>query len=730
MKNETTLIVSLALAVAAGCGGKQPCPTTPPRPRAQADAIGVDVDPELARLYGEPPAVGRLPGSPTWSPDGKGVAFLRRSTAGNRKPGGELWLHEVAGQRERPLVADRELDVTAFAWAGAEAIVFSAGGDLHVAALDGKHHALTGTEEAEGDFAVSENGRRAAFVRGHDLFTVEVATGRETRITASGTKERSFGSVTWIYSEEFDTKQGFGLSPDGGRLWFYATDESATSRRPVVENADGAIREQAYPRAGETNPTVRVGVVDLGAADPPPLWLDTGSGPDTYLPQVAWRKDGGLSVTRLDRLQTRVELLACDPVQGACEAIVEERDPRWVNLIGPPVFFGRQGEFLWISEREGFAHIHRFDAAGRLKARLTQGEWAVTRIAAVDEEQGQVYFTGNAAGPLSQGVFRVNLDGKGLRLVCPEDGVHEPTFSPDRQRFLDAHSALGRIPRVDLLRLDGKRTSLEATLAEIDLGSYSAKDVTDDVFEIAGADGTTLLAQLTRPVHMEPDRRYPVVVYVYGGPRVQVVRDHFRTSFQPWRDVMARRGVLVFSVDGRGSGGRGHEFEAGIHRRLGEIELSDQLAAVVWLKARPDVDRGRIGIFGWSYGGTMVLAALLRTEGVFTCGAAVAPVVDWREYDTAYAERYMQRPADNPEGYEHTSLPPLAGKLGVPLLLAHGLADDNVHFANTARMIDALVDAGKLFELSVYPGKDHGIAGPKHRPHLFSVITRFFERNL
>jgi dipeptidyl-peptidase-4 len=209
-----------------------------------------------------------------------------------------------------------------------------------------------------------------------------------------------------------------------------------------------------------------------------------------------------------------------------------------------------------------------------------------------------------------------------------------------------------------------------------------------------------------------------------------VVRDHFRPTFQPWRDLLARRGVLVFSVDGRGSGGRGREFEAVIHRRLGEIELADQLAGVAWLKARPDVDAGRIGIFGWSYGGTLVLAALLRTEGVFACGAAVAPVVDWREYDTAYTERYMQRPADNPEGYDQTSLPPLAGRLGVPLLLAHGLADDNVHFANTARMIDALVESGKLFDLVVYPGKDHGIAGPRHRPHLFSAVTRFFERNL
>jgi dipeptidyl-peptidase-4 len=424
------------------------------------------------------------------------------------------------------------------------------------------------------------------------------------------------------------------------------------------------------------------------------------------------------------------EILSCDPAKGSCDALIEERDPRWVNLVGPPVFFGKKSEFLWISERDGFAHIHRFDAEGRQKGQLTGGEWAVRGIAAVDEEQAVVYFTGNAENPLSQGVFRVGLDGRGLTRVSPEGGVHEATFSPDRSRLVDVHSALGRIPRADLLRLEDGQTAVEITLAAQDLGSYHADDVIDEVYEIETADDASLWAQLTRPRTMEPDRRYPVVIYVYGGPRAQIVRDHFRSTFQPWRDLMARRGVLVFSVDGRGSGGRGREFETPVHRNLGEIELTDQLAGVDWLKSRPDVDPARIGIFGWSYGGTMVLAALLRTEGVFACGAAVAPVVDWREYDSAYTERYMQRPEDNPEGYDKTALVPLAGKLAVPLLLAHGLADDNVHFANTARMIDALVDSGKLFDLVVYPGKDHGITGPKHRPHLFSVLTRFFERNL
>jgi dipeptidyl-peptidase-4 len=238
------------------------------------------------------------------------------------------------------------------------------------------------------------------------------------------------------------------------------------------------------------------------------------------------------------------------------------------------------------------------------------------------------------------------------------------------------------------------------------------------------------MALLTRPEALEPKRRYPVLIHVYGGPHAQVVRNAFRPSFQPWRDLLASRGVLVFSVDGRGSGGRGHEFETPIHRRLGKVELEDQLAGVDYLKSLPFVDPERIGIFGWSYGGTMTLNALLKTKDVFRVGVAVAPVTDWRQYDTAYTERYMQRPSDNPEGYRETALAPAAGDLKVPLLLVHGLADDNVHFSNSAHLVDAMVEAGRVLETAFYPGKSHGIRGGRVRVHLFTRVTRFLERHL
>ncbi len=729
MRYHRYTIPTVTILLAAACGSPKPAPVVPPRPAPTGSVADAAVDPEVARLYGDPPAAGRTPSSISWSPDGKRIAYLRRSVSGSEEPCSELWIRELSSGREQPLAFPDRESVDSFAWAGPESLVCAAGGDLLLVRLDGTSRSLTDGEEDESTFTVSKDGSRVAFVRDHDIYFLEVASGEETRITRDGEKWRSYGGVSWVYGEEFGTSAGIGLGDDGRWLWLYANDERETPHRAVVADARGEIRRQAYPRAGETNPTVRVGAVDLSAAEPEPVWMKTGSGPDVYLPQVRWRPDGKLAVTRIDRLQALVELLICDPASGGCDPVLEERDPRWVNLIGPPVFL-EDGGFLWISERDGFAHVYRHDAEGRSVGRLTDGEWVVTGVDHVDEERGLVYLTGNADGPLTYGVYRAQLDGGGLRRVTPAGGVHSAVFSPSGDAFVDVHSALGSPPRADVMVPEEDETVVRGTLAEMDLVPYAAEKVTDELLSVELEDGTRLRAQLTRPRTLEPEKRYPVVVYVYGGPGAQAVRDHFRTSFQPWRDLMAGRGVLVFTLDGRGSFGRGREFETPIHRRLTEIELADQIAGVRWLRSRPFVDPDRIGVFGWSYGGTMTLAALLRSEGLFCCGAAVAPVTDWREYDTAYTERYMQRPRDNEEGYERTALVPLADRLEDPLLLLHGLADDNVHFANTARLVDALVKAGRYCELFVYPGKSHPIRGPEHRAHVFSSITRFFERHL
>jgi dipeptidyl-peptidase-4 len=720
-----------ALALAAllcACGGRNAAVATPPHcPTVTAATGAVDVDLDVDRIYADPPIVGRLPGGLAWSPDGARLAYLRANPAQVAKRA--LWVADVAARQEQP-IAGGDRSVSEFAWIAADRVAAILDGDVYAIDLAGNAVRLTETAAPEERLAAAPDGKRLAYVRENNVYVYDVGARSERPVTRDGTDRAYYGGVTWVLGEEFGTEAGLGWSPDGRRLWLYATDESKTAHVRIPDDAAGTATEQAYPRAGEANPAVRVGVVDVtSAGELAPTWLDTGADADVYLPRVTWfPKSERLAVIRLDRLQTVLELLGCDARSGACAPILEERDPRWVNLLGGPRFFDGGARFLWLSERDGYAHAYVVNASGLVERRLTSGEWTVSEIAGVDEKAGAAFFTANAERPVAYGVFRVPLTGGDSVRISGEGGVHKPLFNAAGTAYADTHSALGAPPRVDLRRVGDEGAPF--AIAATDLLPYARTDVANDLFPIELEDGSELWCHLTRPAAFDPARRYPAIVYVYGGPGVQAVRDAFHPSMQPWRDLLAARGFVVFTVDGRGSAGRGRAFETPIHLRLGEVERQDQLAGLAYLKSQPYVDPARVGVFGWSYGGTMAIALLTRGGGAFRAGAAVAPVVDWREYDSAYTERYMQRPDDNPAGYAAASLIGDAERLAAPLLLAHGLADDNVHFAGTARFIDALVEAGKQFELLVYPGKGHGLKGGRSRGHVFSAITRFFEKYL
>jgi len=725
-----SIIVPLTVAsfLVAACGSHKATETAVmPATPSVSNHYAVYMDTEIDRLLGDPPATGRLPSSTTWAADSSSVVYLRKSTEKNDASKTELWIHEMVGHRERPLFSEAKTGVSSYDWCG-DKLVATSDGDLYLIGLTGERKRLTDTDAEEESAHCSPDGKLVAFVRDHNLYLLDHALGRERQLTEGGSESRTFGEVTWVYGEEFRTEHGFSWSSDSKRIWFYEMDLSQVKTRRIITDSEGNSRLQPYPRAGEPNPKVRVGIIHVTAPDAPVVWLQAGRQKDGYLPQVTWHPDGKrLLAVRLDRLQTILELLSCDAVSGGCSQILAERDPRWLNLLGPPTFLGDGKDFLWLSEKDGFAHIYRYGIDGTDRGQLTRGKWAVVSIDGVDQKNGVVFFTAKTEDPTEYGIFRVAFDDDEVERVSVERGSHQAICSPDHEFFLDRHSALDRPPRVDLCRRDGEKTSL---LARADLREYRGPKAMNDVFPFETRSGEKLMALLTRPEALEPERRYPVLIHVYGGPHAQVVRNAFRSSFQPWRDLLASRGILVFSVDGRGSGGRGHEFETPIHRRLGEVELEDQLAGVEYLKSLPFVDMDRIGIFGWSYGGTMALNALLKTKNIFRVGVAVAPVTDWRQYDSAYTERYMQRPSDNPEGYRATALPARAKELKVPLLLIHGQADDNVHFTNSAVLVDAFVEAGRSFEMMFYPGKGHGIRGGRSRVHLFSRITRFLERYL
>ncbi len=724
---------ALALVIGA-CGPKKGDlpPTAPHCPRSDRVTDGADIDPAVARIFGDPPIVGRVPTGLAWSPDGAYLAYLRANDSAGASR--SLWIADPAAAVERPIVSGSEHPVTAFAWAGPKKLAAIVAGDLYTAEIGGELTRLTTTQADEEGLVASRDGERVAYVRDQNVYVMDLATSTERPVTRGGRPGAYFGGVTWMMGEEFSTEAGMGFSPDGTRLWYFAVDETHTPHVRIPDDAaPGGFTEQAYPRPGEENPDVRVGVAGVAAgAEIATTWLDTGDDRDVYLPRVTWfPRSDRLAVIRLDRLQTVLELLSCDAAKGACAPILEERDPRWMNLTGEPVFFDGGARFLWLSERDGFAHVYVVNASGLVERRLTSGDFTVSAISGVDEKGRAAYFTANAETPVSYGVYRVPLAGGDAVRVSAEGGVHDPTFSPAGDAYADAHSSLRAPPRIDVFRpgADGDGGK-PFTLAADDLSPYPEKDVANELFTVTLADGTELWCHVTRPKTLDPARRYPVIVYVYGGPGLQIVRDAFHPSMQPWRDALASRGFVVFSADNRGSAGRGRDFETAIHLRLGAVEVADQLAALAQLKRKPYVDPDRVGVFGWSYGGTMALALLMDDGRAFKAGAAVAPVVDWRDYDSAYTERYMQRPDDNPDGYAAASLLGRAAKLKAPLLLAHGLADDNVHFSGTAKLIDALVAGGKSFDLLVYPGRSHGLRGGGARPHVFSAITRFFERRL
>ena len=676
-------------------------------------------------MFGRTPAAGRLPRHPLWSPDGSRVAYLRDVYDKAGRPRAELWLYHVEQKIENPVFTQKSGKISEYAWCDPGRITAVADGDLWVVTIDAQAVRITRTQAEESHPIPSPDGSRIAFLRDGDIYVLDLLSHQETRLTDKASAARVFGAATWLYIEEFDTDKTMGWSPDGKRLWFYDSDLSKVPVREIPQ-LFGASKKMSYPRPGEPNPAVRIAVVSWEESPPSLTYLATGDSSDGYLPRVVPHPDGRrLLVTHLDRLQTHLEQRLCPMNGDACETVLSEQDPRFINLQADPVFVNGGEAMLFLSERSGYAQIYRMDLKIGAVTPLTEGDWTAVRIDGAVPASGTLFFTANIEDPFQYRLYRMPLLGGEVEGVAADSGCHEVLFSPDDRHYLDTHSDLNRAPRVDIRGADGKSIG---TLAAQDVGHYDSSGVVNDLFPIPSPNGS-LNALLTRPPSLRQGARYPVLVLVYGGPHAQLARRSFHTTYQPFRDLLAQRGILVFTVDGRGSSGRGHDFESAIRLSLGKEELEDQLSGVEYLKSLPFTDPKRVGIFGWSYGGYMALNGLLRSSE-FSMGIAVAPVIDWRWYDTAYTERYMQRPEDNPLGYKETALPPLAEKLNAPLLLAHGIADDNVHFVHSAQMFDALIAANKRFDAMFFPGKDHRIAGPAARVYLFSRILRFIEEHL
>ena len=625
----------------------------------------------------------------------------------------------------------RLLPLAGYRWNPAgTALLLTEGADLWLLEVDGRKLRRLTRDTAEEEFPVfSPDGSRVAFVRNHDLHVVDLATGKETRLTSSGGGPIRNGRLDWVYEEELAGRRSgrsFEWSPDSKAIAYLRLDESRVPEYPLVDflTDHGTVLPQRYPKAGDPNavPSLHVVTIDgveTASAVPSP--------DDVYIaPEIAWTADGAsVAWTLLDRSQTRAEVKLLPRGGGPSTTLLVETDRAWINAVEAPRFL-KDGSFLFLSERSGYLHVWRGRPGGSLPVPVTRGPWMVDRTWDVDEKSGTVAFVATEKDPRERHVYRVSLDGSGLKRVTEGRGHHRPLFAPGGAFFADTASDLETPPKVVVRASDG------APLATVheqkgEVGAYRLQAT--ELRSFHASDGALLHARLLKPADFDPARKYPVIVSVYGGPHAQTVLDQWGAT-SLFDQLCAERGFLVWSVDGRGSWGRGHAFETPLLKRLGETELKDQLEGVAELKKLPFVDGGRIGIWGWSYGGFLTLYAATHAGGSFRCAVAGAPVTDWKYYDAIYTERYLKLPRENPDGYRASSVVEAAGQLGTKLLILHGTSDDNVHLQQTIAFLDALTKARKDYALVLLPRQKHGAREPVSRLYANQRILEFFEKNL
>jgi dipeptidyl-peptidase-4 len=531
----------------------------------------------------------------------------------------------------------------------------------------------------------------------------------------------------YIAQEEMDRPSGFWWSSDGRSIAWTEVDQSSVPEYPIVHQGKPLwdVESPRYPFAGGPNARVRLGVVAASGGET--HWLALAPhGEEFYLARVRFGPDGALYAQVQSRDQKRLRLVRFAPPSWSAARLLEETSDTWVELHDDfrPL---RDGRFLWSSERAGSRHLELRAPDGRLVRPLTSGSWPVDRLEGVDEARGVVFFTAAKESPLHKPVYRVPLEGGAIARVTPEDGFHATVFAPDGRRFVDVHDSLAQPPKAFLRAADG---TIERVLDANDDPEVEALGlVPPELVTLQGPDGSVLHGAVYHPPAGAPGGpRRPAIVRVYGGPTAQTVKDSWELTQDLRAQFLARRGYVVFRLDNRGTPRRGGSFERAIARRLGTLEVEDQAAGARWLAARPDVDGSRIGVYGWSYGGYMTLLCLLKAPELFRAGVAGAPVTDWDGYDTHYTERYMGTPQDNPEGYRAASVLPLADTLERPLLVIHGLSDENVHFRHTARLLNVLNPAHRAYDLLVFPDERHLPRGQADREELEARLVGHFDR--
>ena len=733
------VVATLAVLVSAGRAGAQTAPLKPLT---------------IEAIYQPGGLSGRAPEFAEWSPDGTKLSFVQRDEKGEK---GELWYADVATGEKKVLVSaaklaslapdvnkvknEREKErltryhVAAYLWApDSKHLIFDSQGQLWLYDL-GTETAVqfTSAPDPSGDPKFSPDGSHVAYVRKHNLY-VRPVSGKDERQLTKDTGENLFnGDIDWVYAEELFVRSNYFWSPDGKEIVFLHMDESKVPTYPITDwmPTHPTVDEEKYPKVGDPNPVVKLGVVDADRGKV--HWISLTGDEDTYIPRFGWVGEGVIWAEVLNRAEDKLDLYFVDAKTGKSRLVLTEATPgAWIDFERAGVQFLKSGgRFLWPSSRDGNMHLYLYSfdkqnpmaADAKLERQLTKGDFEVLGIEGVDEAAGTVFLAANTDDPRQEHILSVQLDGSGFKALTSEEGQHSANFSDDGKYYLHRFSGPQAAPSLSLCAVSGSCTSVWKARDEVaEYGLRAPK-----YLEFKAEDGTTLYGRLLLPPEGAAGGKIPLIVHVYGGPGAQMVK---KGTPDPFDEILARKGFAIFAVDNRGTPGRDRKFQTAIRHEFGAVELKDQLTALDQLLAQyPQLDGDRVAIWGWSNGGSMTLYAMTHSDR-FRAGVAVAPVANQANYDSIYAERYMGLLKENKAGYEQSDVTRSADNLHGALLLVHGTGDDNVHFQNSVQMINALISAGKQFRLMIYPNKTHSIAGKDARVHLFTMIEEHFEREL
>jgi len=622
--------------------------------------------------------------------------------------------------------------------------LYMVGGDIFVLeTATARFTRLTKTEALEQSPGFSPDGQRVAFVRGNDLYLIDLNSLKETRLTNDGSETTLNGSLSWLYWEEVFGRRdiGYWWAPDSKALAYLHTDESMVPISTFVDFQPLTTRviKQHYPKAGMPNPAVRVGIAEVGGKDQPQTtWVQVNDKPFDTIIRVKWLPDSHrVSLQTMTRDQREVGLYFADRENGAAKRILTETDPGWVN-IQDDLHFLSDGHFLWASERDDYYHIYRYTMDGKLVNQITKGDWAMASsgagvfwvrqtVVGIDEKNGWIYFTALEHSSTERHLYRIKMDGSQMTRLSAEDGTHRISMSRDARFYLDSYSNSKTMPRLWLHKSDGTPAGRMAQPRMQLLDDFDIQY--PELSTIPTSDGFPMPASILKPKDFRPDHRYPVIMYVYGGGSAPSVSNVWQSDSLYYRLLLAE-GYIVVKVDNRSATGISKRLENSPIGKLGETETADLVDAARWLKRQSWVDGDRVGVWGWSNGGYITLNLMTRSKE-FKAGIAVAPVTDWRFYDSKWAEALNGGdPIKNSDAYDRSSVVKIAGNLHGRLLLMYGSYDDNVHPQNEQAFADALIKSGKLFDLMVYPMRKHGIDDRDATIHVYKTMLDFWKRNL